>query len=139
MIPKDVQRVIPYLMVQDVATEMAFIEKVFDGVANEKITNQEGNINHGEIRIGDCMVMLGCAGDAGRVVPAMLYVYVEDVDATYQKALNAGGTSLMEPAEMFYGDRNAGAASPQGIQWWIGSRTETLSSEEIQKRALEPK
>ena len=70
---------------------------------------------------------------------SMLYLYTEDTDATYKRALKAGATSIMEPADQFYGDRSAGVQGPQGNQWWIATRLENLSQEEIQKRALTAK
>jgi uncharacterized glyoxalase superfamily protein PhnB len=67
--------------------------------------------------------------------PAQLYVYVKDTDATYRRALEAGGVSVMAPADQFYGDRNAGVKDMCGNSWWIATHIEDVSPEEMRKRA----
>ena len=68
-------------------------------------------------------------------MPCALYVYVPDTDATYQRALKAGGVSTMEPSNQFYGDRNAGVRDECGNLWWIGTHIEDVSPEELKRRA----
>ena len=70
-------------------------------------------------------------------MPGAIYLYVNDTDATYKRALQAGASSVMEPADQFYGDRNAGVKDPVGNFWWIATHKEDLSSEEMGKRAEE--
>jgi uncharacterized glyoxalase superfamily protein PhnB len=65
------------------------------------------------------------------------YLYVPDTDATYKKALEAGGISVMEPADQFYGDRNAGVKDPIGNSWWIGTRIENVPPDEMKRREEE--
>jgi uncharacterized glyoxalase superfamily protein PhnB len=60
---------------------------------------------------------------------------VNDVDATYQRALQAGATSIMEPADQFYGDRSAGVKDPIGNRWWIATHQEDVPPEELGRRA----
>jgi PhnB protein len=72
---------------------------------------------HVEVRIGDSMLMIG--GGTGGAMPAALYVYVEDVDAVYQRALAAGATTLMEPSDEADGDRRGGVQDPFGNQWFL--------------------
>jgi PhnB protein len=67
----------------------------------------------------------------------MLYLYVPDVDAAYQKALKAGATSVMEPADQFYGDRSGCVKDAAGNRWFFGTHIEDVSPAEIQKRAAE--
>jgi PhnB protein len=62
---------------------------------------------------------------------------VPNVDAVYQKALKSGGISVMEPADMFYGDRSGGVKDPAGNQWHIGTHVEDVSPAELKKRAAE--
>jgi uncharacterized glyoxalase superfamily protein PhnB len=64
------------------------------------------------------------------------YFYVEDADATYQRALDAGATSIMPPADMFYGDRHGGVTDPSGNTWWIATHIEDVSPEELQRRGM---
>ena len=59
-------------------------------------------------------------------MPAGIYVYVRDVDAAYQRALSAGATFIMQPADQFYGDRNCGVKNSNGVTWWIGTHVEDV-------------
>ena len=79
--------------------------------------------------------MMGRAGEEIPVLPGMLYLYVPDTDATYARALQAGATSLQEPTDMFYGDRNASVKDPAGNLWTIATRQENLTPEELAERA----
>ena len=73
----------------------------------------------------------------GRGMPATVMTYVEDADATYRNALEAGATSLREPADQFYGDRSAGVVDPFGNHWWFNTHVEDVSPEEAARRAQE--
>jgi uncharacterized glyoxalase superfamily protein PhnB len=79
--------------------------------------------------------MMGEPSDRFETKPAMLYVYVSDTDAVYERALAAGATSIREPADQFYGDRNAGVKDAAGNQWWMAMRREDVSPEEARGRA----
>jgi uncharacterized glyoxalase superfamily protein PhnB len=68
-------------------------------------------------------------------MPAVLHLYVTDVDATYRRAIEAGATSLREPADQFYGDRSGGVRDLCGNQWWISTHIEDVSPEEMRRRA----
>lgn len=133
-VPDEYPRVIPYLIVENVGNLMDFLTEVFGAVQGEKMTLPDGSINHGEVRIGDSMIMMGKSNKDNLSIPVMLYIYVENVDETYNKALKAGAKSIMKPADQFYGDRNAAVADPSGNSWWIASHIEDVSPEEIQRR-----
>jgi uncharacterized glyoxalase superfamily protein PhnB len=134
-IPDGYQTVIPYLVVSGAAKVIEFVKKVFDATSVECMTRPDGSIHHAEVRIGDSVVMLSDASEKYPARPAMLYVYVTDTDAAYRRALAAGGTSLMEPANQFYGDRNAGVQDPTGNSWWIGTHVEDVPPDELKRRA----
>jgi uncharacterized glyoxalase superfamily protein PhnB len=70
-------------------------------------------------------------------MPGVVNVYVQDVDATYQKALGAGGKSLREPETIFYGDRSAGVQDAAGNQWWFATHVEDVPSQEMEQRMKE--
>ena len=72
------------------------------------------------------------------VRPTAFYVYVPDAASAYRQALAAGGTSTMEPADQFYGDRGAGFRDPAGNDWWLATRLEDLLSEDLAARIAEP-
>ena len=99
----------------------------------------DGKIGHAEIQIGDSVVMLADAStsDQGVHMPGVLNVYVQDVDEVYAKALAAGGKSLREPADQFYGDRSAGVQDAAGNHWWLATHVEEVSPDEMAKRAQE--
>jgi uncharacterized glyoxalase superfamily protein PhnB len=83
------------------------------------------------------MVMLADSSEHAKATAVMLYLYVPDVDAAYQKALKAGATSLMEPADQFYGDRTGGVKDAAGNSWFFGTHIEDVAPAEMKKRAAE--
>jgi len=134
-IPDDCHSITPYLLVPDVSRLIKFLKKAFDGVERARITRPNGTVLHAQVRIGDSPVMIGEPQAPWKPQPSMLYVYVPDVDATYRKAIKAGAKSVAEPADMFYGDRHACVKDVAGNNWWIATRIENVSLDEIQKRA----
>ena len=134
-IPDGYHTVTPYLIVEGVAGLIDFLKQAFDAVETERVPGPDGKVGHGEVRIGDSVVMMGEASGDWKPVPGSMYLYVSDTDATYKRALDAGATSLMEPADQFYGDRNAGVKDASGNMWWIATRKENVSPEELRRRA----
>jgi PhnB protein len=112
--------VTPYLVVPDADAELKFMTAAFG--ATEKLCerNDKGAVMHAEVRIGDSIVMLGQESEQWKALSASLYVWMEDVDGLYAKALQAGAKSLRAPEDMPYGHRNAGVQDACGIVWWIG-------------------
>src|SRR5262245_11653804 len=100
-IPSCYHTVTPYLAVPDAQGLIDFMAKVFDAKEREIIRKPNGQINHAEVQIGDSIIMLGTTSSTYGAATATLYVYVDDADARYQKALEAGATSLSEPANQF--------------------------------------
>ena len=133
-IPEGYHSVTPYLTVQGAATLLDFLKQAFAATELHRMTRPDGTVGHAEVRIGDSVVMLAEARDEWQPMPGALYLYVHDTDAAYQRALQAGATSLMEPADQFYGDRNAGVKDPVGNHWWIATHKEDVSPEELAKR-----
>ncbi len=139
-VPEGYTTVTPYLAVSDVAKLIEFLKRTFGAEETERLVRPDGTIYHAEVRIGDSMVMMGePAGDAEEApeTPGTLYVYVEDADAAYERALQAGATSIMEPTDMFYGDRNAGVEDAFGNLWYLATRFEDVPPEEIKRRSNE--
>jgi PhnB protein len=134
-IPEGYHAVTPYLVGPDVAGLLKFLAAAFGATETEHVTDPGGTVRHAEVQIGDSRVMMGEPSGDYAPMPAMLQLYVEDVDAVYQRALRAGGASIEEPADQFYGDRRGGVRDPSGNQWWISTRKENLSHEEIARRA----
>jgi uncharacterized glyoxalase superfamily protein PhnB len=134
-VPDQYHSITPYLMAPGTSRLIEFLEKAFDAVETERVMRPDGVVMHAEVRIGDSMVMLSDGGGEWKPMPTVLYLYVPDADATYRRALGAGATSVQEPTTQFYGDRHGGVRDPSGNLWWIATRVEDVSPEELQKRA----
>lgn len=118
-IPEGWHSVTPRLVVHDPATLVAFLKRTFD--ASGDVAEDRPAV----MRIGDSLVMVSGAGlRAAR--PGFLYVYVDDVDATYRRALAAGAVAVEEPTDMPYGDRRAMVTDPCGNDWQIATHTGTV-------------
>jgi uncharacterized glyoxalase superfamily protein PhnB len=122
-VPAGYHTVTPYLIARDAAGLLDFLERAFGARVTERVERPEsGTIAHAEVVIGDSRVMAAETTDVCPVMPAMLYVYVEDCDQAYGRALAAGATSLMEPADQPHGDRHGGVLDAYGNQWWMATR-----------------
>ncbi len=133
-IPDGYHSVTPYLTVPDAAGLIEFLQRAFDAQEVHRFT-RDGTVSHAEVRIGDSVVKLGQAGGEWKPMSAALHLYVPDADAVYRRALQAGATSVREPADQFYGDRMAGVQDPLGNQWWIATHIEDVSPVEMALRA----
>jgi PhnB protein len=123
-IPKGYHTVTPYLVVPDVDAVINLVKKTFGG---EEIFRAVGGAGgyHCEVRVEDSMLMIGGGGAGvawkGEPMLGAFHVYVRDCDAAYQRALEAGGKSLTEPADQFYGERSAGVIDAAGNHWYIAT------------------
>jgi len=133
--PEGFHTLTPISMVVDPTRLMAFVEDVLGGEVVRKFHAPDGGVAHVEVRVGDSLLMVGSASNEYPAFPAMVCVYLEDVDATYASALAAGATSLRPPEDQVYGDRSAGVVDADGNQWWLTTRLDDLTREEIAQRA----
>jgi len=124
----------PYLIIPDPAGFLAFAAEVFGATEIERLETPDGAIRHAEALLGDSLVMMGQASAEWPAQTAGLYVYVDDTDAAYEKALAAGATSILAPADQPYGHRNAGVRDANGITWWIATYVEAVPVEELKRR-----
>ena len=134
-IPNGYHTVTPYLIVEGADKLIEFMKQAFGAQARGRMGSPGGPVMHAEVQIGDSVVMLADAGGENPPMTAMIYLFVDDVDTMYQQALKAGGTSMREPADQFYGDRNAAVKDAFGNQWWVATHVEEVSPEEMEKRA----
>src|SRR6185295_15456880 len=100
---------------------MDFLIRAF-GATQLALYEDSGRVAYAAARIGDAVVEMGEPHDAGEAPRARFYMYVEDCDAVYKRAIEAGATSLSPPADQPYGDRIAGLVDPFGYQWFPASR-----------------
>ena len=135
-IPDGYQSVVPYLVVNEAAAVIDFIKRAFGAQELLRMMNPDGTIGHTELRIGDSVVMLGGASGQCQAMPSMLYLYLGDVDAAYQRAVEAGGISMKAPENQFYGDRTAAVRDMSGNQWFLATHVEDVSDEELKRRHL---
>lgn len=137
-VPEGYQALIPYFSVSDAVGLLEFVKAAFGAVQGETVRGPDGIIRHAEARIGDSVLMVGQSA-ASR--PNTTYMYVEDVDAVYRRAISAPGfaKSLREPTDEWYGDRSAGVEDTWGNQWWLATHVEDMSSEELERRAAAAK
>jgi uncharacterized glyoxalase superfamily protein PhnB len=133
-IPEGYHTVTPYLIVPGVPKLIDFLKAAFGAEETHRMAGPDGTVMHAQVRIGDSVVMMAEAAGPWKPMPAGIYLYVEDTDATYRRALEAGATSLMEPADQFYGDRSAGVKDPSGNSWWIATHKEDVPPEELRRR-----
>ena len=132
--PDGYQSVIPYLHVNGAAKLITFMKDVFDAQEIALYPRPDGSVGHAALRIGDSVIELADAGPEWPAMPCALQVYVPDADAAYQRALKAGASSLIEPADQFYGDRTASVRDSFGNNWYIATQKEIVSKEEVDKR-----
>jgi PhnB protein len=135
--PKGFHTVTPYLVVEGAARLIDFLEEAFDAELVERMPAPGDRIGHAEVRIGDSVVMLGDAHGEHKPMQMMLYVYVDDVDVSYQRALTAGASAVQPVADQFYGDRSGGVQDPFGNIWWIATHIEDVQSDELHRRVRE--
>jgi PhnB protein len=135
-IPDGYHTVTPYLVVDGAEKIIAFMKDAFGAKIHfGPMKRPDGKVMHAEMSIGDSMVMISDSNERAKAISSMLHVYVPNVDAVYQKALKAGGTSVMEPQDQFYGDRTGGVKDPAGNHWHIATHVEDVSPAELEKRA----
>ena len=133
-IPAGFHTVTPYLLVDGAERLIEFCKAAFDGKEMHRTSLPGGMIMHAQVRIGDSMIMVADARPEAPARQSAIYLYVPDTDAVYQRAVEAGGHSIMEPTDQIYGDRNAGVTDPTGTIWWIGTHIEDISEEELHRR-----
>ena len=143
-IPDGFHTATPYLIAKNAAGAIEFYKKAFGATELEIIADASGAIRHGEFKIGDSPFMIT---DESPDYPAWLsplsrggtpvhiYLYVEDADAVFNRAIEAGAKELLPVQDQFYGDRSGGLTDPFGHVWYIATRIAEVSPEEIQRLA----
>lgn len=133
-VPDGFHTVTPYLVVTDARKFLDFARRAFDADLVELHEYPDGTVMHGQLRIGDSMLMFGEGNEQWKATTTGLNLYVPDSDALYRRALAAGGQSLMEPMTHYYGDRSSGVVDPCGNFWWLSTHVEDVAPEELKRR-----
>lgn len=134
-VPDGYGTVTPYLVIPDVAKVIEFLKKAFDATEpHPPHAAPDGRVMHAEVQIGTSRVMMDEPMGEFKPMPAMLHLYVEDCDALYKRAIEAGAAPVMEITDQFYGDRG-GVKDVAGNIWWISTDKEDVPPEEMVERA----
>jgi len=126
-LPNGYHNLQPYLIFTDCKEAIAFYGKAFGATERLHMDDGKGRTSHAELQLGDSVLMMADENpEIGAFAPGHyggspinLMLYVDDCDTTYRAALDAGATSLREPADQSYGDRMSGVLDPFGYKWWI--------------------
>ncbi|MFF6780532.1 VOC family protein [Streptomyces sp. NPDC012510] len=137
-IPDGYHTVTPWIISRDTAGLIDYLKEAFDAEEIARVVGEDGRIGHAEVRIGDSVVMPFDAPEGWPLTPAFLRLYVEDADAAHRRAVAAGGTSVTEVTHLFFGDRIGRVRDPLGNLWWLQTRVEDVSPEEMQRRLGDP-
>ena len=140
-IPDGYRTVTPWIIGRDSAGLIEFLKKAFDAEEIARMTGEDGAVVHAETRIGDSVVMMFDVprGQNWPDTPACLRLYVPDADATFVQAVAAGATPVTEVTHLAFGDRVGRVRDPFGNLWWLQTRVEDVSEEEMNRRWSEPK
>ena len=136
-IPEGTPTVMLWIISRDTAKLLDFMKQAFGAQELTCLINEDGTIAHAEAKIGNSIVGAFDAREGWPKTPCFLRLYVEDADAVYQQALSAGAVSVTKMTSLVWGDRGGRVRDPLGNIWWIQTRVELVSQEEMAKRAAE--
>lgn len=144
-IPDGYPQVVPYLCVDGAEAAITFYATVFGATERMRMPGPDGTIGHAELQFGDSLVMLsdefpGMGARSPKAIggtPVTLSLYVEDVDAVFERATQAGASTLRPVETQFYGDRSGQFLDPFGHRWSVSTHVEDVSPEEMGRRAAE--
>jgi PhnB protein len=145
-VPDGFRTITPYLTLRDGRPAIDFYKKAFGAQEVMRMPGPEGKgIMHAELRIGDSMLFLSDEFPQGDTqapeslggATASVFLYVPDVDATFNRAVEAGAKAIMPPADMFWGDRFGKLVDPFGHHWGLATHKEDVPSDEMSRRAKE--
>lgn len=142
-VPKGYHTITPHLVLDNAAQAIDWYKKALGAQEISRSTGPDGKIMHAELQVGDSRIMLNdpmMGGKGPKALggsPMSLWLYVENADTLFNRAIGAGGKETMPLGDQFWGDRCGGFADPHGYTWTIATRKEDLTREEMDKRAQE--
>jgi PhnB protein len=143
--PDNYPRVTPHLSIENAASALEYYTNVLGATERMRMDAPRGAVAHAEIELGSSVIMIGEAAlpnsdpspKALGGTPVSLFVYVENVDDVFRRAVDGGATVVSEPEEHFYGDRVATIDDPFGHRWNLATHVEDLSPQELERRAAQ--
>jgi len=136
-VPEGFQTVTPYLVVDNAAKLIEFIKNTFDSKVTFISNRDENKIMHATVSIGTSTIMISDIMEGMQPQTAMLYLYLEDADGVFKKAMDGKATLVREPKTEFYGDRAGAVKDEWGNVWWIATHVEDVDPEELDRRLKE--
>jgi PhnB protein len=144
-IPDNYPQVMPYLIVDGASEAIEFYKGVFGATERMRLDGPDGRVGHAELEIGDAVVMLADENPSMGIegprsiggTPVTIHVYVEDADATFERAVQSGAKQLRAVEDQFYGDRSGQFEDLYGHRWNVATHVEDISEDEMSQRAAE--
>ncbi|WP_327358565.1 VOC family protein [Streptomyces sp. NBC_01304] len=137
--PEGYTSVAPWVVTDDTGALLDFVTAAFDGEEIARVQVEDGSIGHGEIRVGDTVVLAFDRQDDWPVMPSLLRIYVPDADAAMAAAVAHGARVVTEAVDNAWGDRGGRVRDPFGNIWWVTSRVEEVAPDVAWQRMSEPK
>ncbi|HEU0250753.1 MAG TPA: VOC family protein [Solirubrobacteraceae bacterium] len=144
-IPDDYPQVMPYLIVDGANEAIEFYKGVLGATERMRLDGPNGRVGHAELQIGEAVIMLADENPGMNIegpksvggTPITIHVYLEDADAAFERAVQAGAKPLRAVEDQFYGDRSGQFEDPYGHRWNVATHVEDISEEEMMRRAAE--
>jgi PhnB protein len=144
-IPDNYPQVMPYLIVEGAKEAIEFYKGVLGATERMRLEGPDGGIGHAELEIGESVIMLADENPGMNIegpkaiggTPVTIHVYIEDADAAFERAVQAGAKPLRAVEDQFYGDRSGQFEDPYGHRWNVATHVEDVSEEEMSRRAAE--
>ena len=142
-VPEGYHTITPALSIEGAADAIEFYKRAFGAQERHRTPMPDGKIAHAEIQIGDSVIMVADPFEQGTAkspkqiggTTVSIWMYVEDVDAVFKQAVDAGATAEVQPEDMFWGDRFGSVIDPYGHNWQIATHVEDVTPEEMEKRS----
>ncbi|MFD7288472.1 VOC family protein [Streptomyces sp. NPDC059863] len=136
--PEGYTAVAPWVVTDDTGAFLDFVTQAFGGEELGRVSTEDGLIGHGEIRLGDTVVLAFDRHADWPTMPSLLRVFVADADEAFSQAVAAGGHVITPLADNAFGQRGGRIKDPFGNIWWVVSRVEDVSEDEMWKRLQDP-
>ncbi|MFE3589143.1 VOC family protein [Streptomyces niveus] len=136
--PEGYTTVAPWVVTDDTGAFLDFVSQAFGGEELGRVATEDGLIGHGEIRVGDTVVLAFDRHADWPAVPSLLRVFVPDADEAFSRAVAAGAQVVTPLADDAFGQRGGRVKDPFGTIWWVVARVEDVSEDEMWKRLQDP-
>ncbi len=133
-IPPEYGSLTPYLVLPRCVEAIEFYKRAFGATERVRVPMPNGSIGHAELQIGDSVLMLATGGEQWPATSSLTCLYVDNCDAVFKQAVEAGATVIEELSDKFYGDRAGSLEDPFGQRWSIMTHKEDVTTDEMERR-----